>query len=75
MKTAKEIAQTALMVILWMILIVTLLVLLLGCLGLEEKQEGRQQSLVVEADCDEDILNIYVDDDQKDGKKKIDLTK
>ena len=73
--TAKEIAQTAMMVILWIILIVTLLVLLLGCLGLEEKQEQHQQSLIIEANCDEDILNVYIDDDQEDGKKEIDLTK
>jgi len=73
--TARQIAQTVVTVLLFVIVISVVIFLLTGCLGLEGKQEQRQQSLTIAADCDENTIDVTVDDDHDDQAKEINVTK
>ena len=75
MSKAKELAQTVLVVVMVVILVTIILTLLTGCLGLERKQDQREQSLVISADCEEDTIEVMIDDDQDDQRKEATITK
>jgi len=75
MFNGKQIAQNVVMVVLMIIVVVVLVYLLTGCLGLEEKQEGRQQSLTISADFEAKTIDVQIDDDEEDDKQNFDLTK
>ncbi len=75
MSKARSIAQTVLVVVMVVILVTIILNLLTGCLGLEGKQDQREQSLVISADCDENTIDVMIDDDQDDQRKEATITK
>ena len=75
MSKAKELAQTVLVVLLAVILVTLIITLLTGCLGLEGKQDQREQSLVISADCDKNTIDVMIDDDQDDKHKEATITK
>ena len=73
--TARQIAQTVVTVLLFVIVMSVVIFLLTGCLGLEGKQKQREQSLVISADCDENTIDVMIDDDQDDQHKEATITK
>ena len=73
--TARQIAQTVVTVLLFVIVISVVIFLLTGCLGLEGKQDQREQSLVISADCDKNTIDVMIDDDQDDKHKQATVTK
>ncbi len=75
MSSPKEIAQSLMLIVLAVVVVTVLLFLLTGCLGLEGKQEQRQQSLTIAADCEENTIDVMIDDDQDDQAKEINVTK
>ena len=75
MSSPKEIAQSLMLILLAVIVVTVLLFLLTGCLGLEGKQKQREQSLVISADCDENTIDVMIDDDQDDQHKEATITK
>ena len=70
----RDIAQMAVMVAMWVIVIV-LILSLWGCLGLEGLKEERSQSLKISADCEENTIDVFVDDIEDDHSKNLDLAK
>ena len=72
--TAKDIAQMAVMVAMW-VLVILLILSVWGCLGLEGLKEDRSQSLKVSADCDENTIDLFIDDIEEDQTKNLDLAK
>ena len=75
MSSPKEIAQSLMLIVLAVVVVTVLLFLLTGCLGLEGKQEQREQALVISADCDENTIDVMIDDDQDDQAKEVTITK
>jgi len=75
MSSPKEIAQSIMLILLIVVVVSLVLFLLTGCLGLEEKQEGRQQSLTISADFEAKTIDVQIDDDEEDDKQNFDLTK
>jgi len=75
MSSPKEIAQSLMLIVLAVVVVTVLLFPLTGCLGLEGKQEQRQQSLTIAADCDENTIDVTVDDDQDDQAKGATITR
>jgi len=72
--TARDITQVVVIVAMWLIVIV-LILSLWGCLGLEGLKEDRSQSMRVSADCDENTIDVFVDDIEEDHTKNLDLAK
>ena len=72
MSKAKEMARTALMLLLAVIVLWAVLVLLLGCEGMlrDDRNEG---ALRFEADCDEDTIIFELDLDHGAEDKKLKL--
>ena len=72
MSKARNIAMTAVMVVLWVIAIFTVMVLLLGCEGMlrDDRNEGAMR---FEADCDEDTIIFELDLDHGAEDKKLKL--
>ncbi len=75
MSSPKEIAQSLMLIVLAVVVVTVLLFLLTGCLGLEGNQDQRQQSLTIAADCDENTIDLTIDDDQDDQAKEVTITK
>ena len=75
MSSAREIAQSLMLIVLAVVVVTLLLFLLTGCLGLERESEERKQSLTVSADFDKKTIDVTVDDAQEDDIKEMNVTK
>ena len=68
---AKDIAQCALMVA----VILFLVWLLTGCFGLTSETRGKDTTIVLDADCDENTVRIDLNEDIDEDNKEAEVTK
>lgn len=72
MSKARNIAMTASMVVLWVVVIWAVLSLLMGCEGLQERDK-REGAFRVNADCEKDQVSVEFELDQHADDRKINV--
>ena len=75
MSKVHSIAKTAVMVVLWLIVIWAVIVLLTGCLQLTRNERLDEGNFRVEADCDKNTVEVELDLDRTDDRKDATVTK
>ena len=75
MVTARQIAQTVVTVLLFVILISVVIFLLTGCLTLTRNAEQDTRQISIAADCDENTLDIQLDADATTDVEGANITK
>ena len=71
---ARQITQTVLIVILWVVVLSTLIFLLTGCEALRTK-DMREGEFTVNADCEKDTVEVRFKLDQHQDDKSVEVRK
>lgn len=75
MKSAREIMQTVLVALMVVILITIVVSLLTGCLTLNRNTDSDKRQINIEADCNENTLDIKMDADASTDVKGANISK
>ena len=72
MSKSRNYAMTALIILLWVIILWSALILLLGCEGMQARDQ-REGTIQFHADCDDDVVRFQFDLNQDAEDKKVEV--
>ena len=72
---ARNIVQTTVIVLMWVIVAFTLCILLTGCLELTRNEQLDEGKFRVKADCEKNQVEVELNLDRTDDRKKAEVSK